>query len=545
MDGFLWDRPGVWVWGIGFIGLDVNRTQYIQWAKQYNIGWFTLQVFNGDTLQDEAYIETWRDEIRFNGLGFSIWGVLLTDPEGDADRASNAINLYKPDFFIANAEDAYKTDSGGVRARSATFVSEFRAQQPYIKSALSSHGAAAGENVFGSTTDVNAGVFDYKSWYDAGFHWMPQAYYNQSTTYEPNLTVRHARRAGWPYRYVHPTIGVYGIPNVITDTPTHRVADYRPMIQEFDSDANLNGIVGSRQRGYGWSCFHITSMNEADFQNLGKLATEDKASRAPRVPSSYYDVVTGHNELLCYYRMNHTGAFEDEQVGWAADATYVGSPLRGQPSLIKGDSEEDEANWAVLTPRSCKTSNGNYLSLGTPFALQPQLLPQWTIEAWVQIDTNPGGSGVISRENTIGNIQWELGFDADGTGSNDRLMGGFYDFSNGGWAIVRDTVSPTYGVPLHIALTWDGTTLRLYKNGASVGTPLAPGRNPPTGAAGNHFIGHRHDATQAINGFPGWVQDVAYYAKALHVTDLLRHYNAGLGNLTINTKRTGGVVRVS
>jgi hypothetical protein len=511
--------------------------------KENHFGWATLQVFNGDTLQDVNYIEAWRDELRFNGLGFSIWGVLLTDPEGDADRANAAINLYKPDFFIANAEDAYKTDSGGVRARSATFVTDFRTMQPSIKAALSSHGAASGENVFGDVTNADASVFDYKSWYDAGFHWMPQAYVNQDAAYAPNLTVRHARRANWPFRYVHPTIGIYGIPNVITDTPTHRADDYRPMLQAFDGDTNLNGIVGSRYRGYGWSCFHITSMIEQDFIDMGKYAVEDKAARGPRVPSSYYDVVTGHNELLVYYRMNHTGAFEDEQVGWAADGTYVGTPTRGEPSLLVGDPEETVSNFGVLTPMSCKTSNGNYLSLGTPFALQPQLLPKWTIEAWVKIDTNPGGSGVIARENTIGNIQWELGFGADTIGDDDKLMGGFYDFSNGGWAVVRDTVSPTYGVPLHIALTWDGTTLVLYKNGNSVGTPLAPGRTPPTGSAGNHIIGMRHAQEFSQYGFPGWIQDVAYYAKNLSQQELLRHYQVGQGSIATNTKRTGGVVR--
>lgn len=544
MDGLIWDRLGVWVWEIGNNGLDGNLNNYIRYMKENGFGWFAIQAFNGDTLMDQTIMAKWRNALWNNNMGFVIWGVHHNDPEGDAQRASAQINLWGADAYIANAEDEYKTDNGGTRAHSAAFVNEFRDQQPSIKCALSSYGAAAGENIFGSTTDVNASVFDYKSWYDAGFHFMPQAYINQDSAYAPNLVLRHAKRAAWPFRYVHPTIGIFGIPNVVTDTPTHNAADYRALLQAFDSDSNLNGIVGSRYRGYGWSVFHVHSMVEQDFIDMGKFASLDKAARTVKQVPSYYDVVIGHKHLLAYYRMNHTGSFEDEQVGWAADGTYVGTPTRGEPSLIIGDSEQTATDYGTMTPKSVKTSNGNYLSLGTPFQLDPSRTPTWTIEAWVKIDTNPGGSGVICRENTIGNIQWELGFGADTIGDDDKLMGGFYEFNNGDWFVIRDSVSPTYGIPLHIALTWDGDWLRLYKQGTQVASN-STSRNPPTGAAGNHLIGQRHGVEFTQYGFPGWIQDVAYYRQALSAAELLRHYQVGLGSLTTNTKRSGGVVRVN
>jgi hypothetical protein len=77
---------------------------------------------------------------------------------------------------------------------------------------------------FGAATAPWVLPIDFKSWRDAGFDLLPQAYYNQFPKVDsPLSTVQHAERAGWTINRVHPVIGVY-----------HRypAADYVPMLEQ-------------------------------------------------------------------------------------------------------------------------------------------------------------------------------------------------------------------------------------------------------------------------------------------------------------------------
>jgi hypothetical protein len=71
------------------------------------------------------------------------------------------------------------------------------------------------------------------------------------------------------------------------------------------------------------------------------------------------------------------------------------------------------------------------------------------------------------------------------------------------------------GTAWHVAMTFDGLTLTLYKDGAEVGNAPVPS-----------FVPNAQDPLQIGNGFKGAIQEVAVYDKALPAADISDHFIA-------------------
>jgi hypothetical protein len=262
-------------------------------AKEAHFGWVALQACNGQggspvtVFQD--YIPGWRDAALARGMEFGIWTVLGPSPSADATAASSQIELHGATFYIADAEDDYKTDAGGTRANAATFTAAFRALQPGIKSAWTTYGAAAGDNLLGDATNSAAGVMDFKSWLDAGFDVLPQAYPNQDAIYEPNLCTRHWARANWPVDRVHLMIGMYD-PADLIGPGTFRGSDYVTKLAATAANIPGSGKACAPDTAYGFSVFLGDCMEQVDFDALMEAMFE-QFCRDPRRPASYRDTV--------------------------------------------------------------------------------------------------------------------------------------------------------------------------------------------------------------------------------------------------------------
>src|SRR2546425_1881529 len=76
----------------------------------------------------------------------------------------------------------------------------------------------------------------------------------------------------------------------------------------------------------------------------------------------------------------------------------------------------------------------------------------------------------------------------------------------------------------HLVGTFDGTSVRLYVNGALVGSTAASG--PLNGGAGQSFIGR---LGQNLYPFQGTLDEVAVFPTALSAQRVLAHYQAGSG----------------
>lgn len=79
----------------------------------------------------------------------------------------------------------------------------------------------------------------------------------------------------------------------------------------------------------------------------------------------------------------------------------------------------------------------------------------------------------------------------------------------------------------HVAGTYNGTTLTLYVNGASVGTPLATSGTGASGGADQTGIGAYISGASAY--FPGIVDETGIWSRALTSNEITSLYNTGVG----------------
>jgi hypothetical protein len=215
-----------------------------QWMKSAHFTWIAFHVDDVGTLDWTP--PSWLQVMRDNGIAVGAWGAEGVDPIASAAVADLAIRTYGFDFYIADAEEPYmgKHRSAGWE-RSPAFVEAFRALQPTVPAALVTLGAAKAPWVL---------PIDFGAWRNAGFSLLPEAYYNQYPGDRPDLTVAHARRAGWPLSLVHPVIGVYH---------HYPAASYVPLLQNLGTT--------------GFSVFLGDQMTPADFEALSGIAAQTVA----------------------------------------------------------------------------------------------------------------------------------------------------------------------------------------------------------------------------------------------------------------------------
>lgn len=148
-----------------------------------------------------------------------------------------------------------------------------------------------------------------------------------------------------------------------------------------------------------------------------------------------------------------------------------------------------------------------------------------TVEAWIKADALPGAGvvwGIVTDYYTgDNNVHFSLHVD----GTTGLLKAGFY---NGAWREAVDTVVLATGVWTHVAGTYDGLNVRLYKNGILAATTLYVGVMP-IGTTGWR-IGRRWDAAEF---FDGVIDDVRFWSVARTQAEI---------SLTMNLELTGAEV---
>ena len=165
---------------------------------------FSWVAFHGHNGSWKSYgiNPQWIAVMRAHGLKVGLWGWEDDSPWLAAQLAAFEARVSGADFYIADAEwDYLRARHTGNWQHSKIFATTFRQYEPTLPAALTTFGAAEQPWVL---------PLDFASWRDNGFDFLPQAYYNQFPKVDrPDLTVAHAKRAGWPVARVHPVIGVY------------------------------------------------------------------------------------------------------------------------------------------------------------------------------------------------------------------------------------------------------------------------------------------------------------------------------------------------
>jgi|APHM01.1.fsa_nt_gi hypothetical protein len=212
--------------------------------------------------------------------------------------------------------------------------------------------------------------------------------------------------------------------------------------------------------------------------------------------------------LITYYRFDDSSTSvtavdsSGNNDGIINGATYAGSGQVGTDSLSL-DGTDDYVN-----PGSNLVSSS---ASGITFA------------CWIYPNNlaDNEGIGIITERYapSATNVQFELGMGSQSNwGSQSTLAAGIFD---GTWDITVGP-SPTVGSWAHVAATYDGSTIRLFKNGSQVSSlASSKGVQSPTE---DYNVGRRHNARKD-EYFNGQIDDVRIYDRALSSSEVLKIYN--------------------
>ncbi len=192
-----WQSGGAFIWHTD--ALDPARLG--QQLRADGFGWVAIRIHDGRTADrvDAGWIARFR---RASGLQVGGWGVLRDQPGSEARLAASQIDRLGLDFYIADAEMEYEYSNQSGQsaqrfARSAAFVSAFRALEPQLPGALSSYCRADRHDL------------DWAAWRGAGFAFMPQAYVDQFGGVASPTVCAAAAGGSFAPADVHPTLGTY------------------------------------------------------------------------------------------------------------------------------------------------------------------------------------------------------------------------------------------------------------------------------------------------------------------------------------------------
>jgi hypothetical protein len=221
--------------------------------------------------------------------------------------------------------------------------------------------------------------------------------------------------------------------------------------------------------------------------------------------------------MWMYY--GNSGASNSQDISGTYDANFMGVWHLDETSGIHYDStsyDNDGIPQGGVTQSATGKIDGaddfdgdmDYIDVGTSSSLN--ITSGITIEAWVRpddVDHTDADPSVVSKFDDSERA-YQLGFNDDAGDSDD------WDFrlssdgtSSGGQIHVSNAVSNNQWQ--YITGTWDGTDMRLYKNGVEIGTS-ASFAGPIYSSAADVWIG---DGTY-YGSMDGWIDEVRISNKA-------------------------------
>lgn len=234
--------------------------------------------------------------------------------------------------------------------------------------------------------------------------------------------------------------------------------------------------------------------------DAGALAAD--ASSDAGAPVGYASVVLA-DEPLAYWRLGEkAGSFVARDETGKHDAQYDGCTL-GVPGAIEGDTAVSFA----------ADASSIVLPVGFDFAG----VAPFSIEAWI----DPATSSAVFRHAFT--QEWNDGKGRQGFALLiDYGAFAFERFVDGAnEAKIVAPVGVRTGTFSHVVATYDGTTMRLYVDGSTMGTKPEARALPSTDAA--LFLGASGKHQQVVEGV---MDEVAVYDKALPEARIRAHYAA-------------------
>lgn len=165
----------------------------------------------------------------------------------------------------------------------------------------------------------------------------------------------------------------------------------------------------------------------------------------------------------------------------------------------------------------------SYVNLGT-FDITGQAL---TISAWIKADSFASNVDPRILSKATGTAEADHYFMLGSTPSNGNKLR-FRLKTNG---LTKTLVASSGDLPVgqwaHVAATYDGSTMRLYKDGVEVGNVAMSGSTSSSNAV-PVWIGRNPDGS---NAFHGAIDELRIYSKALTPTEIQNDMNTPFGSV--------------
>ncbi|MGO4689579.1 PKD domain-containing protein [Glaciibacter sp. 2TAF33] len=244
-----------------------------------------------------------------------------------------------------------------------------------------------------------------------------------------------------------------------------------------------------------------------------------RTSPIPPVPADSYGAAVYNAEPDLYWRLGEsTGSIAADASASGNAGTYFGAVSKGAPGLVSG------------TGNSAATFNGGVVGSNAQFS-NPRT---YSLEAWFSTTTNQGGKLI-----GFGNQQSGLSSNYDRhvyMQDDGKLVFGTW---TGQTNLVTSTAAYNDGQTHHMVATQSGDGMKLYVDGALVGT------NPQTAAqsySGYWRIGGDTTWGSSSPYFAGTLDEVAVYPQALSASAVANHYSLGTNGAPANVPPTAAFV---
>lgn len=233
--------------------------------------------------------------------------------------------------------------------------------------------------------------------------------------------------------------------------------------------------------------------------------------------TSYSDEVLADSPIAYWRLGDASGTTAADSSGNGHSGTYMGSPTLGVTGLLSGDTNT-AVQFAITSPPQA-------VWITDSAAFQPTRV---TVEALVKPASTAAQGYIFSKANInfgFGSA-WSFLLIMDAGGSVSTYV--FTDNDSSGIHITTAAGTLQAGVTTHLAMTYDGSNIRLYVNGSQVGSAVLTGNlNAASGVA--LAIGDANASGNPGTGnarFAGVIDEVAFYGTALSSTRIAAHYAA-------------------
>jgi hypothetical protein len=213
---------------------------------------------------------------------------------------------------------------------------------------------------------------------------------------------------------------------------------------------------------------------------------------------------------LAYYRLGEaSGTTMTDSSGNGRDGTYPDAPTLGVSGLLTGDADT-AANF---------NGTSDYGNIADAAWLEVTTI---TVEAWIKPDQVSALVDVVSHDggNETNGRMWILRTTTGGKA--EFVVWTAADQSSA--RVITGTTTLVVGSTYHLAGTYDGTTARLYVNGAQESSLAVSGVLRVDSSRATK-VGRNE--SNADRFFDGVIDELAFYSGALSSTRIADHYTAG------------------